>query len=374
MRAALLPILALPFLPACLGPRPADGRPVHTMSFGTTKEGAPATLFRLRNGDLEIDLCDFGATLVAVRTPDRAGAVRDVVLGFDDVSGYQSERNQYFGCTTGRVCNRIANARFTLDGYEYLLAANNGPHHLHGGGPRSLDKVLWRGSATERDGVPSATFRYTSPDGEEGYPGRLDITVRYSLPNPHEIHIDYHARTDQPTPVNLTNHAYWNLAGQGGATILDHELQVLADQYTPTDDTLIPTGQLARVHSSPLDFRQPALIGGRIAQLDATGARGYDHNYVLRPGSGLRAAATLRDPGSGRTLTILTTEPGLQFYSGNFLHGQTGKGGAVYAHRSGLCLETQHFPDSVHHAHFPSVILRPGQDYRTTTVYRLTAE
>lgn len=371
-------LLLLPAACALPGTTPNTHTAQPTMSvrsqpFGITAAGEPATLFTLRRGRLEIQVTDFGATLVAVRTPDRAGGVADVVLGFDDVAGYQSERNQYFGCTTGRVCNRIRNGRFTLDGYEYVLALNNGNHHLHGGRERSLDKVMWAGRAFAEGSVPSATFRYTSRDGEEGYPGRLELTVRYSLPADGEIRIDYTATTDRATPVNLTNHAYWNLAGEGSLTILDHELQVLADRYTPTDDELIPTGQIAPVASTPLDFRELARIGERIGALEGTGARGYDHNYVLRAGNGLRPAAVLHHPASGRELQVLTTEPGLQFYSGNFLHGQAGKGGKTYRHRSGLCLETQHFPDSVNHPRFPSTILQPGETFRSTTVYRLSA-
>jgi aldose 1-epimerase len=295
----------------------------------------------------------------------------DVVLGFDSVQGYESPANQYFGCTTGRVCNRIKHGRFTLEGYGYVLAANNGPNHLHGGTRRSLDKVLWSADVRMVGDTPTATFRYTSPDGEEGYPGALQIEVTYSLPSEHELEIDYAATTDRPTPVNLTNHAYWNLGGHGSASVLDHELTIAAERYTPTDDTLIPTGAIALVASTPLDFRQPTSIGLRIEALAGTAAGGYDHNYVLRDSPGLRPAATLRDPQSGRVLTVLTDQPGLQFYSGNFLNGQRGKGGAVYGHRSALCLESQHFPDSVNQPRFPSTILRPGSTLQTTTIYRL---
>ena len=274
------------------------------------------------------------------------------------------------GCTTGRVCNRIAKGIFTLDGYTYRLAVNNGPNHLHGGALRSFDKVLWTGDVRLEGDRPTARFRFLSKDGEEGYPGNLDVRVTYSLPNDHEIEIEYEATTDRATPVNLTNHAYWNLAGAGAPSILDHVLTIDAERYTPTDDTLIPTGEIALVAGTPLDFRQATEIGLRIDLLTKTAALGYDHNFVLRDASGLRRAAVLRHPDSGRELTVLTTEPGLQFYSGNFLKGQRGKDGRTYAHRSALCLESQHFPDSVNHPRFPDTILRPGRVYRSTTVYR----
>lgn len=348
---------------------------VTSRDFGLDRSGRPATLWTLRNGDVEIDVTDHGATLVAVRAPDRAGFPGDIVLGFDDVSGYESDRNQYFGCTTGRVCNRIAHGTFRLDGYDYVLATNNGPNHLHGGATRSFDKVHWDGEvAPGPGGAPSVRFRYLSRDGEEGYPGNLSVSVTYTLLPRGRLTIDYEARTDRRTPVNLTNHAYWNLGGEGAPTVLDHTLQVDAEYYTPTDDTLIPTGQFARVVGTPLDFSSPLPLGVHIEQLAATAAKGYDHNLVLRPGSALRRVAELRHKPTGRVLTVETTEPGLQVYSGNFLFGQAGKGGKAYAQRSAVCLETQHFPDSVHHAHFPSTILAPGELFRSTTCYTFAAE
>ncbi|MBK8100224.1 MAG: galactose mutarotase [Planctomycetes bacterium] len=341
---------------------------IRSRHFGVDQHGRPATLWTLRQGNLEVDVTDHGATLVAVRMPDRADRVRDICLGFDDVTGYESGANQYFGCTTGRVCNRIAKGQFTLDDYRFQLAINNGPNHLHGGGKRSLDKVHWDGEVVASSGA-AVRFSYTSPDGEEGYPGRLSISVTYTL-FADRLDIVYAATTDQRTPVNLTNHAYWNLAGEGDGTILDHELWIDAAGYTPTDDTLIPTGKIANVAHSALDFSKATLIGLRVARLDDTAAKGYDHNFVLREATGLRHVSTLRHPLTGRTIDIHTTEPGLQFYSGNFLHGQRGKGGKVYAHRSGLCLETQHFPDSVNHPSFPSTILEPGATYSSTTQIR----
>jgi len=344
------------------GPGSVSSRP-----FGVQRDGLPVTAYTLSRGVLEVVVTDHGATLVALSAPDRFGQEADVVFGFDDVSGYESDRNQYFGCTTGRVCNRIKAGRFTLDGYDYALAVNNGPNHLHGGAQRSLDKVRWHAQMTRVDGAPAVVFSYRSPDGEEGYPGNLDVKVTYSLPADDELRIDYEATTDRRTPVNLTNHAYWNLAGQGSKSILDHELRIDADRYTPTDATLIPTGALAPVADTPLDFRAATPIGLHIEKLTGTPALGYDHNYVLRDEGHLRPVATLYHPTSGRELTIATTEPGLQFYSGNFLHGQKGKAGATYAHRSGLCLETQHFPDSVNQPSFPSTILAPGASWRSTT-------
>lgn len=363
-------VLAAALAAACTT-SPAPMR-IATAPFGTTSAGAPATLYTMQRGLLQVSICDRGATIVSLLVPDRAGRQQDVVLGFDDVRGYESDANQYFGCTVGRVANRIANGTFTLGGYTYHLFVNNGPNSLHGGDGRSFDKVMWR--VVQQDpSVPSITFGYTSVDGEEGYPGRLDARVTFSLPADHELRIDYEARSDRDTPVNLTNHSYWNLGGEGSASVLDHEIQIEADQYTPVDETLIPTGAIADVAYSPLDLRWPLRIGARIDGLIATPTMGYDHNFVLRERDGLHLAATLRDPGSGRVLQILTTEPGLQFYSGNFLHGQRGKAGKSYALRSACCLETQHFPDSVNHPNFPSTILPAGEVWRSTTVHRFSA-
>ncbi len=340
-------------------------------SFGTTSRGEPARLFVLRNAHgITARLTDYGATLVGLSLPDRAGIFEDVLLGFDDVSGYESDANQYFGCTTGRVANRIAKGRFKLGARTYSVATNNGPNHLHGGGPRALSRVMWQ---AERLDPQALRFTYVSPDGEEGYPGALTIAVTFSLTDDDELTIEYEATTDAATPVNLTNHAYWNLAGHGSPTVLDHELVLMADQYTPTDDTLIPTGELASVGDTAFDFRTAKTIRRDLGRVADTAAGGFDHNFVLRGEAGkLRLAAALRDPASGRTLQILTTEPGIQFYSGNFLHGQIGKQGRLYEHRSACCLETQHFPDSVNQPAFPSVILKPGETYRHKTVHRFT--
>ena len=371
---ALTPLLAVALLSACSSMQNSSSSAVSMRPFGLDQSGRPATLWTLRSGGIEVDVCDHGATLVALRAPDRGGVVQDLVLGFDDVAGYESGDNQYFGCTAGRVCNRIAKGQFALDGYTYNLAVNNGPNHLHGGAQRSLDKVQWQGEVVARGNEPCVRFTYTSPNGEEGYPGTLRLVATYQLLSDGSLRLDYEATTDRRTPVNLTNHAYWNLAGQGAATIEDHLLTIAADHYTPTDDTLIPTGEIAAVQNTPLDFRTQRNIGSRLAQLVETPAKGYDHNFVLTSATGLRHAATLSHPGSGRVLEIHTTEPGIQFYSGNFLHGQRGKGGASYPLRSGLCLETQHFPDSVNQPKFPSTILDPGQTFRSTTLLKFRAE
>jgi aldose 1-epimerase len=344
--------------------------------FGKTADGEPVDEFVLTNAQgLTVSVISRGATIRQILAKDRDGQVADIINGFDDVAGYEGEGNQYFGCTTGRVCNRIAKGKFTLDGKEYTLAINNEPNHLHGGVKRSLDKVVWKGRVIEPKKGVGAAFSYTSPDGEEGYPGKLKVSVRYVLTDDNKLTIRYSATTDSATPVNLTNHAYFNLAGAGSPTVLDHELQLEADKYTPTDKTLIPTGQLAAVEGTVLDFRKSTRIGDRIEELTDTAALGYDHNYVLRNQTGENAlAATLKDPASGRVLKIYTQEPGIQFYSGNFLNGQKGKGGKTYAHRAAMCLEDQHYPDSVNQPSFPSTILKPGEKYSKATVYEFLVD
>ena len=347
--------------------------------FGKSKFGNPVQLYTLKSEKgLVAKVMTRGATLVQLHVPDADGKTADVILGFDDVAGYESDGNPYFGCTTGRVCNRIAKGKFTLDGKEYSLAINNEPNHLHGGVERSLDKVDWKARPFENKFGQGVAFTYTSPDGEEGYPGNLEVTVRYFIPKEHNrLNITYSAKTDKATPVNLTNHAYFNLSGEGSPTVLDHVLRINAKQYTPTDDTLIPTGEQKSVEGSELDFRKPTRIGKRIDSLTDTAALGYDHNFVLnepKDGQEYRFAAMLKDPKSGRILRISTDEIGIQFYSGNFLDGVKGKGGKAYAHRSALCLETQHFPDSVNQEAFPSTILKPGVEYKSTTIYGFHAE
>lgn len=342
-------------------------------SFGTTKGGEAVELYTLKSdAGLVAKVMTRGATLVELHVPDKDGNVADVVFGFDDVSGYESDANSYFGCSTGRVCNRIAKGRFSLDGKEYELAINNEPNHLHGGVERSLDKVVWKARPYANDRGTGVGFRYRSPDGEEGYPGNLDVVVTYFVPKDgNRVNIRYKATTDQATPVNLTNHAYFNLEGHGSATIGEHGLRINADKYTPTDDTLIPTGKIADVADTPLDFRKFKRIGKDIEQLTSTAALGYDHNFVLNEpeeAGKMRLAAILRHGATGRAMRIMTTEPGIQFYSGNFLTGATGKGGKTYAHRSACCLETQHYPDSVNQPSFPSTILKPGEEFTSQTL------
>lgn len=312
-----------------------------------------------------------GATLAELHVPDARGRLADVVLGFDDEAGYRSPDNQHFGCTTGRVANRIALGKFTLDGREYQLAINNGPNHLHGGVERSLAKVEWQGEPfSDATGV-GVRFRYTSPDGEEGYPGTLAITTTYTLTPQRAVRIDYVATTDKATHVNLTNHSYFNLSGHGTPSALDHELWVGADRYTPKDATGIPTGEIVPVEGTPLDFRTQRRIG------DFTGheADGYDHNFVLNgPAGEMRLAAILVDPASGRRMRVHTDQPGMQLYTSNFVWGQTCKGGQVYRKHSAVCLETQHFPDTPNKPQFPSTVLRPGETYGYTCTYEFDAE
>jgi aldose 1-epimerase len=357
---------------------------VKVTDFGKTADGVPVKQYTLTNSnEVVVKLISRGATLTEWHVPDKNGKVADVVFGFDDIAGYESKGNGYFGCTTGRVANRIAGGKFKIDGKEYQVAKNNGPNALHGGEKRSLDKIVWEGKPFEDSEGQGVEFTYVSPDGEEGYPGKLTIRVTYTLKNeksPHftvsELRIDYEAVTDKPTPVNLTNHTYFNLAGAGASTILDHELELNADHYTPVDETLIPTGEIASVKGTPLDFREFHTIGERVKQFGDKPGSGYDHNFVLnkKKSGDTDIAATVREPKSGRVLRVYTTEPGVQFYGGNFLEGVKGKGGKAYAHRSGFCLETQHYPNSVNQPNFPDTVLRPGETYRQTCVYQITAE
>jgi aldose 1-epimerase len=343
--------------------------------FGSTYDGLPVERYTLTGGKITVRLMNRGATITEVLAPDRAQNLADVVLGFDNIAGYESEANQYFGCTTGRVCNRIANARFTLDGRQYQLADNSAPNHLHGGGKRSLDKVVWQGEKLVTPRGTAVRFTYLSPEGEEGYPGNLKLATTYILGDDGALWIEWEATTDKPTPVNLTNHSYFNLAGAGSGTVLDHEVTLYADRYTPVDANLIPTGKIEAVTGTVLDFTTMKRIGERIEQLTNTPTKGYDHNFVVMQGKQLPAAvAKVREPKSGRVLTVFSTQPGLQFYTGNFLTGQVGKGGKPYVYRGGFCLETQHFPDSVNQPTFPTIILKPGETYRHTCVYMFSAE
>jgi aldose 1-epimerase len=338
--------------------------------FGRLPDGRPVDVFTLTNGrGLEVRAISYGAIIVSLHAPDRSGRLDDVVLGHDDLDGYLGA-SPYFGAVVGRYANRIARGQLPLEGRIHALAANDPPHHLHGG-RRGFDKVVW--DVEETPSGAGLTLRYASPAGEEGYPGMLRAAVTYTLTDGDELRIDYAARTDATTVVNLSQHSYFNLAGAGQGDILGHELTIDAEHYLPIDETSIPTGAVAPVAGTPFDFREPAAIGSRIAEADeqlAHGA-GYDHNFVLRRrGPGLVAAARLVEPASGRRLDVHTTEPGLQLYTGNRLDGRIrGKSGRVYPVRGGLSLETQHFPDSPHHPEFPSTVLQPGQEYLSTTVF-----
>jgi aldose 1-epimerase len=352
--------------------------------FGTAPDGTPVERWTLANGDMTVRVLTYGGVIQTLEVPDRHGEVDNVVLGFADVAGYASDADPYFGSLIGRYGNRIAAGSFSLDGSTYQLPLNDGPNTLHGG-PDGFDDQVWTATAVGDDDVAALRLELVSPDGDQGFPGTLTTAVTYSLDDDRRLSVHYEATTDAPTVVNLTQHTYWNLSGEGTGTINDHHLRIDASGYTPVDSTLIPTGEIASVEGTPFDFREPTAIGERIRENDQQllYGQGYDHNWVLdrdddgaRPGSDaedpLEEAAQLHDPDSGRTLTIWTTEPGLQFYSGNFLDGTiVGTSGRTYRQGDGLALETQHFPDSPNQPGFPSTELRPGEVYDSTTVFEL---
>ncbi len=338
--------------------------------FGVLPGGSAVDLYTLTNKNgLKARLMTYGATLVSLDLPDRNGDFADCVLGYDALDGYLMV-SPYFGATVGRYGNRIAKGKFVLDGRAYTLATNDGANHLHGG-VKGYDKVLWTGEPVQDSTGVGARFTYLSRDGEEGYPGNLDIAVTYVLTNNNELIVSYEAKTDKPTVVNLTHHSYFNLTG-GRRDILGHELMLAADRTTPVDPGLIPTGARTPVEGTPMGFMTPAAIGSRIAEVPG----GYDHNYVLTSGGKTMAlAARVTEPESGRVMEISTVEPGIQFYSGNFLDGTiTGKAGRVYGKHWGFCLETQHFPDSPNHSNFPSTVLRPGETYKTLTIHKFSVK
>ena len=376
MLPRLLPVL----LGVTLMTSPAAAQVKGPTPFGKTADGAAVESYTLSNKNgVSVKVMTLGATITEINVPDKNGKVANVVLGFDDVAGYQSDRNQYFGCTVGRVANRIAKGKFTLDGKEYRLAINNEPNHLHGGVKRSLDKVVWKTVQTvisKDGGDPTVVFEYVSPENEEGYPGTVTLTVSYWLTDKNELIINYLASTNKATPINLTNHSYFNLGGAGADTVLDHELRLAADGYVPVGKTLIPTGKVEPVKDTIFDFHAAAVrIGARIEKLYDTGAKGYDHCFVRRKSeSKVALMAVLREPKSGRMLTVKTDQPGVQVYTGNFLFGQKGAGGKEYKQRSAICLETGGLPDAVNQPAFPSIILQPGQTYRHTCVYAFSAE
>ena len=348
---------------------------VTSAPFGNLPDGSPVTAYTLANRHgMQVKVLDFGAIISEVHVPDRDGKFADVVLGFDHIEPYLANM-AFLGAVIGRFGNRIAKGQFSLDGKDYQLAINNAPNHLHGG-EQGFHQVLWQAVPFETDEAVGITFTRSSPDGEDGYPGKLDVTLVYELNNDNALSLRYHAVTDQATPVNLTNHSYFNLAGQGH--ILGHELSINADRYTPVDAGSIPTGELADVAGTPFDLRQPTVIGDSIdlPHEQIRIGRGYDQNFVLNKKAGqlLNLAATVRDPASGRMMQVYTQEPGVQFYSGNFLDGTLGGKGQTYGYRSGFALEPQHFPDSPNQPAFPNTILRPGEQYQTETVYRFSAE
>ena len=349
---------------------------IKKQAFGTVPEGRVDLYTMTNSRGMEVRAMNYGGIIVSLRVPDKKGVLADVVLGFDTLDAYLNNK-PYFGAIIGRYANRIANGKFTLNGAGYRLARNNGMNSLHGG-LKGFDKVLWRGEQFENNQGIGVVFTYTSKNGEEGYPGNLKAKVTYTLTDQSELQIEYQATTDEATPVNLTNHSYFNLASEGNGDILKHNLILNADRFTPVDSTLIPAGELRSVAGTPFDFTKPTAIGARIdtnnEQLAI--AHGYDHNFVLsRKGSGLELAGRVHEPQTGRALEVYTTEPGVQFYTGNFLDGTiTGKHGHAYNKHAGLCLETQHFPDSPNHSNFPWTILKPEQTYHSRTVYKFSAE
>lgn len=342
---------------------------VQTETFGKMPDGKQVDLYTLTNPNgLRARITNYGAILVSMEVPDRKGKLADVVLGFETLDGYLGE-HPYFGAIVGRYANRIGQGKFTLNGVEYKLAVNNGPNHLHGG-IKGFDKVLWKLEDIKAESDKAfVKLSYLSKDGEEGYPGNLECSVTYTLTKDNELKISYEAKTDKATVINLTNHAYWNLAGQGNGDVLGHELTLNADKFTPVDKDLIPTGQIKSVKDSPMDFTRPMAIGSRINEV----GMGYDHNYVLNSGGGkLAPAATVFEPNSGRVIEILTTEPGVQLYTANWVNS-IGKSGKAYKKHHAFCLETQHFPDSPNKPDFPSVVLKPGQKYSSVTVHKFSA-
>ncbi|MBN1360576.1 MAG: galactose mutarotase [Sedimentisphaerales bacterium] len=358
---------------AVQGAEPDQPKPgVTATPFGNMPDGDEVMLFTLDNGrGLRAKVMEHGANLVSLETPDREGKTADIVLGFDTLESYL-RRNPFFGVTVGRYANRIANARFMLDSVEYRVTANTGRNHIHGGATKSFDKVLWHGEAFQNETEAGVRFAHRSLDGEEGFPGNLDCTVTYALTSDNGLKIDYTATTDKSTVINLSNHSYFNLAGAGNGDVLAHELTLNAPWYTPAGEGLIPTGEIRSVAGTALDFTEPHTIGARIAEL--TDTRGYDHNYVLNGSHGSAVlAARVYEPKSGRVMEVYTTEPGVQLYTANGLRDVQGKGHKTYNRYGGFCLKTQHFPDSPNKLHFPSTVLRPGQEYRSTTRFKFTA-
>jgi aldose 1-epimerase len=369
----LLLFLTIPFCPdSGVASSTGGALMVKKEAFGTMPDGKAVELYTLTNTHgIAVQVMTYGGIIVSLKTPDKSGHSADITLGFDTLADYLA-KNPFFGALVGRYGNRIGNARFTIDGKEYSLAKNDGPNSLHGG-LKGFDKVLWQAESFQKSGEVGVILKHTSPDGDEDFPGTLHVTVTYTLNDKNEFSLDYHATTDKATPVNLTNHTYFNLGGEGSGSILGEELMLNADHFTPVDKNLIPLGQIASVKGTPLDFTKPTAIGARIndkyEQL-ALGM-GYDHNFVInRTGPGLVLAARVYDPKTGRVLEVDTTEPGVQLYTANHLNHLRGRNGHIYNARDAFCLETQHYPDSPNQPNFPSTILRPGQVYHSTTVWK----
>jgi aldose 1-epimerase len=368
----LVPFTSLIFFLSC-----AEGTSslaIQKTIFGKTADGKTVNLFTIKNANgVELKVSEFGATLVSLKVPDREGNFKDIILGFDNLEGYIKD-NTFQGVIAGRYANRIAKGKFTLDGKEYTLATNDGENHLHGG-VEGFGKKVWKGEELKTDDGAGVKLTYLSKDGEEGYPGNLECTVEYILDNDNELKIVLETKTDKPTPVNLTNHAYFNLKGEGEGTILDHVLKLNAEEYTPVDDGLIPTGEIKSVKGTPLDFTKAKKIGKDIDKLDKKFHGGYDHNFVL-PDSGdsLTKVCKVVEPESGRVMEIYTTKPGFQFYSGNFLDGFKGKGGKAYKQHYAFCIEPQFYPDSPNKPNFPSCILRPGEERKEIILYKFSTE
>jgi aldose 1-epimerase len=367
-------LLAIPlFMSACSTLQSEDGASITAEDWGVTKGGEKVELFTLKNSQgMEARITNYGGIVVSLTAPDEKGVYEDVVLGKDSFAEYEAG-HPFFGAIAGRYANRIGGASFEIDGQRYNVTPNSGTNHIHGG-KVGFDKKVWKAAKVTKGGAVGLKLKLVSADGEEGYPGTLSCEVTYWLTNKNALEIDYLATTDKATVINLTNHSYFNLAGQDGGDVLGHEVEIFADQFTPTNDKMIPTGALEPVAGTPMDFTSAHRIGERIgADYEALRfGKGYDHNYVLR-GSGLRKAARVRDPKSGRVMEVLTREPGVQFYTGNHLRG-TMKGGKPCLPRHGFCLETQHYPDSPNRPAFPSTVLRPGDTYQTTTIFQFSAE
>jgi aldose 1-epimerase len=367
----ILSVFALLFISGCNGTTMYGEKKmsIEKQAFGKTEDGISVDLYTLTNANgLKAEIITYGGIVESLQIPDRNGKFADIVLGCDSVDDY-AKRSPFFGAIIGRYANRIAKGKFTLDGVEYKLAVNNGPNHLHGG-VKGFDKVVWKAEKMQTDQGPALKLTYRSRDGEEGYPGNLSCTVTYTLSNDNELKVSYEATTDKATVINLTHHSYFNLAGHNSGDVLGHEMQIFADHFIPVDDVQIPTGEIKPVKGTPMDFTKPMAIGSRIKQVPG----GYDHNYVLNSSDGsLALAASVYEPKSGRVMEIFTTEPGVQFYTANFLDGSIKGKGAVYNKHAGLCLEMQHFPDSPNKPDFPSVVLRPGEKYTQLTVHKFSA-